>query len=304
MANVLPYLSSLIPSVSSSSSSSSSVCTALALVSVLVGLVAMSPSEKAISGEQRARLFDKCRPHLPPPHSTNGTDIVLDDEHGFVFVDNVKAASTTVREILDMAGFDWCMQRHGQPKMANLAVDHRQCGSCFSCKCSRFTSSCLTSRSLEGKYLFGFVRDPVEKFESGVRQGWFQDPDGLASLSADEILDKQLAMAQGRWLNEHLQPSTHRYNVMSGKDSLFPSLDFIGSTETFAADWPRVVAELRRRGMRETAEMRKLARVKANTREEDPKSKLSDQGIKKMCASALYKHEWECFGYQKPDVCL
>jgi hypothetical protein len=259
-----------------------------------------------VSGEQRARFFAQCRPRLPRVKDEDVTDLVIDNEHAFLFIDNVKAASSTVRAILSQFGADWCMDR--LPKMAG--VYYQGCGSHLGCSddcCPRFTSSCLSSRWLEGKYVFGFVRDPVEKFESGVRQAKFQDADAFANLTADDILDKQLAIAQDGsstpWLNEHLQPSTFRFNVLTRDGGMFP-LGFIGATETFAADWPRVLAELQRRGVRVSAEMQKLASVEANQREEDPMSKLSDQSVKKLCASALYQHEWECFGYQKPAACL
>ena len=116
-------------------------------------------------------------------HGAHHNDVVIDDEHKLIFVDNVKAASTTVRQLImkTLGGITW--QEGCEDKYAWCCRSPRPA--------PRTTTLCLGKEHAD--YLvFGVARHPVDKFESGVRQAWAQAPQ-LAQLTADELLEKQLA---------------------------------------------------------------------------------------------------------------
>ena len=82
-------------------------------------------------------------------------DIIISDRDHFVFVDNVKAASTTVRELLgEKLNVSWWDGCDGA---------YRRCCSTL----GRTTSACLNERHAS-YFVFGFARHPAVKFESGA----------------------------------------------------------------------------------------------------------------------------------------
>jgi len=267
-----------------------------------------SVEEIAESGTERARLFNACKASLPPPQLA--TDAIISEELKILFVDNVKAASSTVRYALSKVDLNWCSElairnSNNSTRVLDLsAIGDQSCLSCLSCphSCQRLTTACLQKGALLNDFFkFSFVRDPVAKFESGVRQAWFQD-EKLKPFTADELLDLQLS--KQNFINEHLEPSSFRFNNVVGKQGeTLLDFDFIGATETFEKDFTEVARRLEthhgvKEGMLEMA-----ATTNQNVRKHDVRSKLSPAAVRKMCASALYGREWECFGYKKPAVC-
>ena len=82
-------------------------------------------------------------------------DVIISDRDRFVFVDNVKAASTTLRELLsEELNVTWWDGCDGV---------YRQCCSTL----SRTTSACLNEQHAN-YFVFGFARHPAVKFESGA----------------------------------------------------------------------------------------------------------------------------------------
>jgi len=238
------------------------------------------------NGFQRALVWGKCSALFKK--QLHSTDSVGSQEHRFLFVDNVKAASTSIRTILhNDLQVGWgghC--GHWYPS----TLPHTD----TSGKCQRLSTADISPAALRDVFKFTIVRDPIAKFESGVRQAWLEDP-SLRILSADEILDAQLARPLGSWVNEHLQPSSWR---LSGYNDGQPvHLDFIGSTETLDEDWPAITNLMQNT----TKDISSLGTD--NSHSHAATSKLSALGIKRMCASELYGSEWSCFGYQTPHVC-
>ena len=226
-------------------------------------------------------------------HGHHHTDVVISDEHRFVFVDNVKAASTTVRVLLkSQLNISW---KHG--------CERRYAGCCS--QLNRTTSACLARR--HAKYFtFGFARHPAIKFESGVRQAWFQRPP-WQNFSADQLLAMQLNSTH--YLNEHLQPTSYRF---AGLTSLGKPMhiDYIGHTERAAEDMRRIsamhCATLGDKYRRSHATMRcpleglvtAIGEAGANSREADPRSRLSFWGLHIFCNSELYRRDSEVYGYE------
>ena len=178
---------------------------------------------------------------------------------------------------------------------------------------NRTSTSCVTASEAARYFRWAIVREPVSKFESGVRQIWFQEgPESPnAQLSADELLDKQLRRKVGSWINEHAQSNTWRLTGRTrGVGARALPLSFVGKIEHLAADWPAVVDEIVRRSNRpqlRAALLRPLHHGNQRstmTNERTGKSSvLSAAAIRRMCASRHYGGEWVAFDYPMPAAC-
>ena len=239
-----------------------------------------------------------------PPHAVDVADGM---EHGWIYVDNVKSGSTTVLQ-RTMATGTWC---HGAVVDGVGCTQHfnatltapRTCCSTGDRACSRLSTRCLRRADAQRLLLFSFVRDPVAKFESGLRQFYHDDP-GAEKLGADAILRKQLAA--DHWLNEHLQPSWWRL-CGADADGQFLPLDYVGRLESFEEDWNRIVklmpgadAKLRSHYTRPLSA--------ANRRTVGNTSVLSDEGRRLFCRSGLYGEEYAFLRrldvpYELPSAC-
>ena len=121
--------------------------------------VGMSPTTPGGSGSRPANeqsaspeLQKDLRLRVQQDHPV---DIIISDRDRFVLVDNVKAASTTLRELLskhlNVTWWDGC------------DGVYRQCCSTL----GRTTTACLDEQHAS-YFVFGFARHPAVKFESGV----------------------------------------------------------------------------------------------------------------------------------------
>ena len=122
----------------------------------------------------------------------------------------------------------------------------------------------------------------------------------MQNLSADVILQHQLSLPLGHWVDEHVQPSSWRlsgYNVGSRPIRL----DYIATTETLDKDWPAIVHSILKIGSTNQSKLLSLSLVNVGANTSD--SKLSRAGVRAMCKSKVYQHEWECFGYEVPEEC-
>jgi len=231
------------------------------------------------------------------PHTI---DSVASLKGKFLYVDNVKAASTSLQNIInEVVGMNW---RH-----TDVPHDDRYPHACG----GRLSTAVFAIERLASLFVFSFVRDPVKKFESGVRQTWANHP-VLRRLTADELLDMQLGLShqltrpvvggscQQNWVDQHLQPSSWRLSAQ-GMDGKALHFDCVGQTETFDDDWGTVLSSMANISRRDLERLSAIG--KANVREHDPRSKLSPQAIRRMCQSWVYGHEWDCFGYPRPAVC-
>jgi len=277
--------------------------------------VAIPAKIAASPGSHRAELFNNCTSagvYRAFNLAAHGTDARASRRHRFLYVDNVKAGSSSVNAALNlmMDGND-SFPTNTYTRYMGDSRDK-----------SRFTTKDLTSWEASRLFKFSIVRDPVAKFESGVRQAWFRGIKGSADGMLRRQLSKtfaehahQLAQPIGKskkdpnnfWVDEHLQPSGWRLSG-SLNDTTTMSFDFIGSLEIFSSDWQYVV----NRGMHQLSiEERNVLLVPGheNAKAEfmnkyNESSKLSEEGIRMMCSSEIYRHEWECFGYPLPSACI
>jgi len=222
-------------------------------------------------------------------------DVVASSHHQLLFLDNVKAGSSSIRALLaDVLGTGW--GGHGPCKQGNLnlTLRHRSPSGI----CGRTSSMDLLQEDVSSFFKFSFVRDPLAKFESGVRQYWSMDK-RAAKLTADQILMKQLKLPKGQWLNEHLESSSWRLSAHFTEDPA--KLDFIGKLENMKEDWASAVNAIRSLTPDQVRRLNLLGHH--NSRPEDHRSKLSPQAVRHMCQSEQYGSEWSCFGYPLPEPC-
>lgn len=224
------------------------------------------------------------------------TDVIISDVYRVVYVDNVKAASTTIREILaEQLSASWACE-------GSLLAS-----GCCHFRLPRTTTKCLNTASM--KYLaFSFVRDPVAKFESGVREARAQYP-AWVNKSADEVLRLQLDAPEDVWLNEHLQSSAWRLSGTT--DTQRPvSLGFVGRLESFGAGL-RKLAEIqhvmaRLAGIPKLPDLSPFSESKKTNHRPavvgDP-SLLSPAAICAFCMSYRYRRDYLWFNYSFPAPC-
>ena len=264
--------------------------------------VGLNKAQMASIGFIRANDFSRlhCSAPLKPKNTTeihNEVQVVASHAHGFVFFDNVKAGSSTVRQRLEnVLQVNW----------GSSDITSGNQSRCFIKRGGlRMTSKCMTSMAAAKYFKFGIARDPVDKFESGVRQAWHQDIH-LREFTADALLLFQLHLfgsknGHGQWLNEHLKPTTVEF-MGRWSNGVDISLDYIGNLETLDSDWRSAVGNFRNITFRQHSELqRKLPHT--NARSQRPTSLLSELGVQAMCTSKLFEREWDCLGYPRPKQC-
>ena len=162
-----------------------------------------------------------------PPHAT---PIVVSDTVKAIYVVNLKAASTSLE--------GWMMQyAGGQHKCRPLPTWLPNSSCCvWPDGVGRLTTRCLTDAH-QDHFFFTFARDPVDKFETGVRQAW-QLQGHLRTQSADDLLLNGALLSPAlRARDKHLEPNNYWLSGVLGDGSTPVRIDFIGHTESFERDW-------------------------------------------------------------------
>jgi len=241
------------------------------------------PQNYSGSGFKTARLWNECKNKLKN-YGPHYTDSVASMRHNFLYFDNVKAASTSIRGLLEK-------NLHVSWKISDIK------GANHSGQMHRFSSKDFIDTA--HMFKFSMVRDPVAKFESGVREAKAQMP-RFKGMTADDILRD--IIKRGFFTNEHMQTNSYR---LSAYDASTPpsmhNLDFIGKVEEIENDWPMVVESMKDIAEDKKDQMNILET--ANRRTPDPDTMLSKASIQQMCTSDMFRFEWECFGYDLPTVC-
>ena len=212
--------------------------------------------------------------------------------HKFIYYVNLKAGSSAVQARLTDA-----FERSVFRTDAVLAADFRA-----ACKGDhKYRSGCFPVRDTRDFFAFSVARDPVAKFESGVRQAWIHNP-GLRNLTADDMLDK--ALADGAFPDLHLEPSTWAMTGTRKGGAPGPNVSFVAKVETLDADWRALVDRIRPRSVsadQRDALLEPLPTV--NARAAVPRSRLSDAAVRRMCRSDMFGDEWRCLDYDLPAPC-
>lgn len=169
-------------------------------------------------------------------------DIVIVKELRMVYVENRKAASSSIRHLLSKYFHsNWKWSCKGMPEACRV-IDRR---------CS---SECLDADQLQDYFFFSFVRDPMERFYSALKESlvmWNEhhlEGEGRESLSSEECnatLNAMLNTSCG--VDHHLESqamslSTHLPLEGDGKEFEI-HYDYLGRTEQLADDMA-IVLEL------------------------------------------------------------
>lgn len=172
-------------------------------------------------------------------------------------------------------------------------------------KNKRFSSLCLTQHEVENLYFFSFVRDPVERFYSSVKQSMVMNK--KSNITCPEIWE-YLEILQNRTcgLDHHLETqsfslSTPILTQLGGKYQV--PLDFIGKLENFEEDFIQLL---------ENVEVKNNATIPSLTKEkmlQSVKKRKNRGGAKKemvdRCRTEemdamvrrVYAQDIECFQY-------
>ena len=214
------------------------------------------------STDNWAHTFNNCANTHREWHVGSVVAVSLRD--GFIYVDNHKAGSTTVRAALvptfetlvdpeyRRLGQNESQIARGQEHRVRLPVTKSDAPRDRKCLDEFVTSDCLANKP-RGSFVFSFTREPVSKFNSAVQQiQRYPDSTGarFRKMSADEILIEQTqaymkARHQAKregwldhydrtkspWIEQHLAPSTYLLSGRFGDGSLM-QLSYLGHIET------------------------------------------------------------------------
>ena len=242
-------------------------------------------------------------------------EVLVDHNAHVIYVDNVKAGSTTVRKFFQRRGIEWDQwqcNNHGEwTKNAAPTVND-----CFPCR-QREMGTCCWTRQLSCMHpqhpkwvWFSIVREPIRKFESGVHQAKFENPQ-LRHFSADELLARQLQSPAGRWVNEHFMPSSCRLKVRAANG--VAHLNFTAKLETAAEDIrmfvPRLKSSIQRSFFAELASALRenVTLSSAQLDEKNPllvpyqmNNKLSRDGVERFANSSIFGRDFDLYCYEHP----
>ena len=187
----------------------------------------------------------------------HSTAVVISDVARLVYLTNLKAASSSITA--------WLLAHaHGRASchkhIRNMSSEELSASCCdFPNGHGQLTTRCLGPQHA-GYLLFSFVRNPVTKFESGVRELWVRAP-SFRKYSADQLLHAVLKRTsdhsrtwdeyfptRAEWIDQHLEPSWWR---LSGEtriggslhaSSAGPTVGFVGHVENFDRDWKKLLS--------------------------------------------------------------
>jgi hypothetical protein len=294
----------------------------------------------------------------------HASDVTTSVKHSILYLDNLKAASTTSRLLLRSSlGMDYRIywpDRNASWMVPGIeSPPVRSDWATSGCvQRTRVTSQCFRAEVARAAYstMFSFVRDPVSKFESAVKQAWHNTPLLKGWFpNADAMLDAQLALYaavqarddpeaageasppsafssallecaetrgcpggwQGLWIDEHLAPAGWRFGGTTA-DGVPASdlLNWVGRTEHIDQVWDQLAEPVLQAAAASGAHSpRKMAMLRrlyehhaphANPRHTDHMTDpgvLSAAGVRRFCNSELFRHEFECLGYERPPEC-
>jgi hypothetical protein len=227
-----------------------------------------------------------------------GTDVVVSTRHRFVYVDNVKAASTTIRNLIDKAlhitWLSWAGVLPRPPARFNRRLSTRD----------------LLRAAVRGYFFFSFVREPWSRFAAGIDQARYYQQ----RVTNQSVMELIRSSDTFRGPDEHLASNLRRLGGVLA-DGRHRRLDFIGRVESFAHDWPYAVSRMH--GLSDAQRAKLLAPLpRRASREGGTNTRAHDRGavnrsamapglreeVRAFCA--LRAADFECLGYDLPPACL
>ena len=234
------------------------------------------------------------RKAMEPNHVAN--EVVISNAYKFIYVENRKGASSTIREALKKYfNISWsgstCPVRQGDARDWCLFNFNHRC-----------TSMCLDQKHIESYFFFSFVRDPVDRFVSGYKQAWHHrfKNQGIETgniTHMNKVLDRILK--EHYHTDEHLETQAMslgtRWMDRDGKTYRIP-MDFIGRVENLEEDFNRVMDEIQKRNSRQLPKGVKLTHANQGGKVALATRKVLDSTLQDKILSS-YAQDRVCFGY-------
>lgn len=213
-------------------------------------------------------------------------EVVVSHEYQFVYVEVRKAASASIRALLQdvfAANFSWCLYSPRSP-------------SCKLIRGGRCTSLCLTQDMLENYFFFTFVRHPGQRFLAAFHQLLQHHKQQQQTLSMQHVLTRLLL--NYTTADEHIQTQSFALSSSCPADQGQIPLDFIGKVEQLTQDWPRLLRIL------ETHARKPLPTpfpALPNRHQEEQEEKTAYEALATPHIRALtartYAQDFVCLGY-------
>jgi hypothetical protein len=220
-------------------------------------------------------------------------EVTISTEHRFVYVEVRKAASSSIRKLLQRHfNATWrCPGPAAARRPGCLAFD-------------RCSTLCLTPEELDGYFFFSMVRDPLSRFFSGFKQAASQK--GIRNVTLEHMTGiLQTAVASSYYWDPHLE--TQAFSLSSpvvtptGGAASVP-LHFLGRTESFQADFTELLGILKARSESRGVDFPELNSTDINLTANVGGLKtalvrrVGDEGVEALVRRA-YAQDFACFGY-------
>lgn len=236
---------------------------------------------------------------------THTVDIVMSHKYKFLYVDVVKAASSTIRGLLfDVLNVAWGYNVNGsrvcpEGKWRIDAVPRR----------CRYKLSQLHSNVINqmGYFVFTFVREPIAKYVSGHKEAIKQSSRKHNTSNINELLDMMTQPGANKkkypFTNEHFEPSSYRLSPLTN-DRQPLHYDFVGKVENWKQDWAYVVSRFHEITSIQRKKLMEGTTTLLNVGNATHKHlTLSNASIVKFCNSDAFGNEFDLFCYPKPVQC-
>jgi len=234
------------------------------------------------------------RKAMKPNHVAN--EVVISDTYKFIYVENRKGASSTIRKALKQYfNITWsgptCPVRKGDARDWCLFNFNYRC-----------TSMCLDQNHIESYFFFSFVRDPVDRFVSGYKQAWHHrfKHEGIEigkTSHMNWVLDRILK--EHYHTDEHLETQAMslgtRWMDRDGNTLRIP-MDFIGRVENLEDDFKRVMDEIQKRASKPLPRGLRLQHENQGGTVALATRQVLDSELRDKVLSS-YAQDRVCFGY-------
>ncbi|KAG5185498.1 hypothetical protein JKP88DRAFT_289200 [Tribonema minus] len=228
------------------------------------------------------------RPASPPL-----TDVVWCPKLNLVYVDNVKAGSTTMMGILSREyNCTWHTHTRWPPAQARLARAQCKGLSHDECQDRRSRTDWLDDAVLSGATFFSIVREPIARFQSGYKQAVTMDAK-LANLTIAEYVEEYKL----KYLNEHTLTQSRRLSGWDAHNRQVP-MHFIASLENLEHDMAALWARL---GLAPLAAFPRMRAAEMDASKAALDTRLTPVQVRVLCAHLA--QDFVCFGYALPEAC-
>ena len=266
----------------------------------------LSSSSAEGGGDNLAARFAACRAYHDFPFKNGNVDTVQSAQQSpkWVYIDNAKAASSSIRQVLDrQLHVSWFSWRRHEPKKGCLSG-------------GRTTARCLSSDEANAAFVFSVVRNPLQKLLSGIEQLKAESARQPRSAFYRKRISLQALLESGQpFVNEHLLTNTHRLAVTTHDGSALPLHAVVQMEHLDDGAWAWLAQKLpvssrQRKSLEQALGHRNVLHSSAATSRKRTNNATA-AGLVAIVGSELAATEfcrrwsWDyiCFGYMLPPEC-